>query len=124
MNTLDKLKELQAAATPGPWEVHRTDVGDEVGCFVPSRIDGVGATVVDDDGGMCPYNEPWEVKTLEANAELITTSRNHIDALIEVAEAAKWVRETTNHAYVLNQAAVKGALKRLDAALAKLEGEV
>ena len=44
--------------------------------------------------------------------------------LIEVAEAAKWVRETTNHAYVLNQAAVKGALKRLDAALAKLEGEV
>ena len=46
-----------------------------------------------------------------------------LPALIEVAEAAKWVRETTNHAYVLNQAAVKGALKRLDAALAKLEGE-
>jgi len=45
-----------------------------------------------------------------------------LPALIEVAEAAKWVRETTNHAYVLNQAAVKGALKRLDAALAKLEG--
>ena len=43
--------------------------------------------------------------------------------LIEVAEAAKWVRETTNHAYVLNQAAVKGALKRLDAALAALEVE-
>ena len=47
-----------------------------------------------------------------------------LPALIAVAEAAKWVRETTNHAYVLNQAAVKGALKRLDAALAKLEGEV
>jgi hypothetical protein len=46
-----------------------------------------------------------------------------LPALIAVAEAAKWVRETTNHAYVLNQAAVKGALDRLDAALAKLEGE-
>ena len=46
-----------------------------------------------------------------------------LPALLAVAEAAKWVRETTNHAYVLNQAAVKGALKRLDAALAKLEGE-
>ena len=46
-----------------------------------------------------------------------------LPALIAVAEAAKWVRETTNHAYVLNQAAVKGALKRLDAALAKLEVE-
>ena len=46
-----------------------------------------------------------------------------LPALLEVAEAAKWVRETTNHAYVLNQAAVKGALKRLDAALAALEVE-
>ena len=124
MNTLDKLKELQAAETPGPWEVHRTDVGDEFVCMVPSRIDGPGATVVDDDGGMCPYNEEWEAKTLEANAELIVTMRNNAEALIEVAEAAKWVRETTNHAYVLNQAAVKGALKRLDAALAKLTEEV
>ena len=44
-----------------------------------------------------------------------------LPALLEVAEAAKWVRETTNHAYVLNQAAVKGALNRLDAALVRLE---
>ena len=46
-----------------------------------------------------------------------------LPALIAVVEAAKWVRETTNHAYVLNQAAVKGALKRLDTALAALEVE-
>lgn len=46
-----------------------------------------------------------------------------LPALIAVAEAAKWVMETTDHAYVLNQAAVKGALKRLDAALAALEVE-
>ena len=46
---------------------------------------------------------------------------NALPALIAVAEAARWVKETTSHAYVLNQAAVRGALKKLNAALAKLE---
>lgn len=44
-----------------------------------------------------------------------------LPVLLEVVEAAKWVMETTDHAYVLNQAAVKGALKDLKAVLAKLE---
>lgn len=55
--TLERLKELSKQATPKPWTVHRADVGDEFVWMVPSRIDAVGATVVDDDGGMCPALE-------------------------------------------------------------------
>ena len=109
MNMLEKLKELQEAATPGPW--------DREGFYNVLRI--------------AKKSLDWELvnpteDTLmpdEKDAEYIVTLHNALPALIEVAEAAKWVRETTNHAYVLNQAAVKGALKRLDAALAKLEVE-
>ena len=109
MNTLDKLKELQAAATPGPWKVNPD--GAEEWWYTDTILGEGGA------GGAV-------ASCTKGNAPLVVTAINALPALIEVAEAAKWVRETTNHAYVLNQAAVKGALKRLDAALAKLTEEV
>ena len=68
MNLLEKLKSLHSAATPGPWEIHRADVGDEFACMVPSRIEGVGVTVVSEDGELCPYSEEWEGVTLRDDA--------------------------------------------------------
>ena len=103
MNTLERLKELQAKATPGP-------------CV------GSGAEILP-SGDLRYYIDFPGIKTGSvAGSIALGESINALPALLEVAEAAKWVRETTNHAYVLNQAAVKGALKRLDAALANLEG--
>ena len=103
--TLERLKELSQQATPGPCKVITLEFNEESGDIrYVVEFQGVKS-------GSVP-----EARRLEAGI-------NALPALLEVAEAAKWVRETTNHAYVLNQAAVKGALKRLYAALAKLEVE-
>lgn len=110
MNIIERLKELQAAATPGPWVVG----GSYTVRTMRSSLDWIAR--------MRDRHHSHADSEDAANAKLIVTAINALPALLEVAEAAKWVRETTNHAYVLNQAAVKGALKRLDAALANLEG--
>lgn len=129
MTLLEKLKELSQQATPGPWRWTDVDYGPgfesyeerKDGPFSALWSDGANKPVMvaqDASSYRAMFDTPHDV-----DASLILAMVNALPALLEVAEAAKWVRETTNHAYVLNQAAVKGALKRLDAALAKLEAE-
>ena len=120
MTLLERLRELEAAATPGPWEY------EHIGQSVYKTPIGNGEKICDIRGWgwLLHKHETDEAREAEqdANAEFITLSRNALPLLLAVAEAAKWVMETTDHAYVLNQAAVKGALKGLKAVLAKLEG--
>lgn len=112
MTLLEKLKELSAQATPGPWEVSK-NLPWVVVSPEPAKL-GEGHVYVS-----CACGGGNN----EGNSAYLASALNALPALIAVAEAAKWVMETTDHAYVLNQAAVKGALKRLDTALAKLEVE-
>ena len=95
--TLERLKELEQAATPGPWRV----VGRGY------RLRGFPQVEMPDE--KISY---FPVDT-DANADLIVTLRNNAEALIEVAEAAREVARVLCY----------DNLERLDAALAKLEVE-
>jgi hypothetical protein len=72
MSTLDKLKELQAAATPGPWEV--TDGAEK--WWYSDTILGEGGA-----GGAL-------ASCTGDNARLIVTAINALPDLIEVVAAA------------------------------------
>lgn len=94
MNTLDRLKELLAQATPGPWEVN-PDGAEE--WWYSDTILGEGGA-----GGAV-------ASCTKGNAPLVVTAINALPALLEVAEAAT--------SYI--EDAVDG--NRLRSALAKLE---
>ncbi len=89
MNIIERLKELQAVATPGPWEINYSDVGDEEYIEVPGGITAKnGFRVVSEECGLCDVQQAWTVEEFESNAELIVTLRNALPDLIAVAEAA------------------------------------
>jgi hypothetical protein len=75
-DVLERLRKASAEATPGPWEVDET----EEDLFV-MRGDA----------------SAWICRDMDevADAALIALARNHLDALLDVAEAA---REMSNHA--------------------------
>ena len=121
MNTLDKLKELQAAATPGPWVVG----GSYTVRTMRSSLDWI-ARVRDRHHSHADSEDA-------ANAKLIVTLHNALPDLIEVAEAAKASRDWINagkmtKCYMGDKSIDAYELivieKRLDAALAKLTEEV
>jgi len=111
MNTLERLKELQAAATPGPW--------DRLGLYNVLRI--------------ARKSLDWELvhptpDTLfpdEEDAVFIALAINVLPALISVAEAAGYlVFAEKRQGFELDLADWARAKDNLKAALAKLEGEV
>lgn len=109
----DKLRALDEAATPGPWETDNEYDGDGYassggGCtsgwnnyFVGAEIDGKWRTLLDTvnsdhklieddrdgDGGMA-----WDVIGM-ANAELVAHLRNLVPAILAMAEENKRLRE-------------------------------
>jgi hypothetical protein len=89
MNTLEKLKELQAAATPGPWEF------DPIGVTVYKKPVGNGEKICDIRGWgwLLHKHDNDEAREAEqnANARIIVQLRNNAEALLEVVEAAQAV---------------------------------
>ena len=119
MNTLERLKELQAAATPGPWEIDTTRSCPEIRTSVRRVAKAL-------------YHEGSEDSEVEANAELIVTLHNALPDLIEVVEAIKAERDWINagkmtRCYLGDKSIDAGELialgKKVDAALAKLTEE-
>lgn len=100
MNIIERLKELQAAATPRPWEFD-----DD---FINGKRDTVAQFFFKDES-----NIPNRV----VNGALIVTAVNALPALIAAAEAAVEYRDA-------EYKVTSKAYKNLCAALAKLEGEV
>lgn len=95
MSTLERLKELQAAATPGPWvndghsiygPEHELSLHPNGRVYITRVVQGTHRADPDLEGG----RDRFGFDSL-ADAELIVTMRNNAEALIEVAEAAKEV---------------------------------
>ena len=89
---LDKLKALEAAATPGPWPVgfifwSLRQVEKSCNDTVYSHMDG--AELSDDESGRCPS---------KTDAPLIAAARNALPDLIAVAQKLDiWVRSLDAH---------------------------
>lgn len=93
---LDKLRELLAKATNGPWAADDWTMDDgpnktTVEAHLPEILQEGQLGIWPD--GICKRSvaETSESDNSLANAALIATLRNHADALIECAEAAKKV---------------------------------
>jgi hypothetical protein len=100
MNIIEKLKELQAQATPGPWEFD-----DD---FINGKRDTVAQFFFKDES-----NIPNRV----VNGALIVTAINALPDIIELAEAVKLYKEMAYENHANNYA-------RMCVALAKLTEEV
>ena len=119
MTLLERLKEQQAKATPGPWEVSK-DLPWVVISPEPAKL-GKGHVYVSCGGG-----------NNEDNATYLASALNALPDLIAVAEAAKMVLkvaadwdkvhpEDADYDTVLGDHIV--SVSELDAALAKLTEE-
>ena len=78
---LDQLRELSKAATPGPWTSSWNRHGDG---YVRSRHHGM-QYLLDVEYNYAPGQD------VLADAALIAAMRNHFEALLDVAEAARLV---------------------------------
>lgn len=110
---IEQLRALSRAATAGPWRL-KYDVST---CVLPP--DGVprkaAVAITDLSHGLGTANE-----TDRANAALIAAARNHLDALLDVAEASDAVVDVSG-SEAPNIVLIRGASKVLRAALARLE---
>ncbi len=80
---LDRLRALEAEATPGPW-VRWSAGGELVGVIPAGRPGGCCVRDSDDDNG-------------DANLRLIAASRNAMPSLLAVLEAAIEWREADHN---------------------------
>lgn len=131
MTLLERLKELNAAATPGPWD------GEELGVAVYKTPIGDGKKICDIRGWgwLLHKHATDEAREAEQNANmfLIAESRNALPLLLELAEAGKALRtadvafyEAKGVSFYENRRLferTRDAEERLDAVLAKLEVE-
>lgn len=95
MTTIDRLRDLEQAATPGPWQcgtrfmetnvVRPKGQFDQVG-IAGSRFDLPKALFTGQVSNIT--RQQWE-----ADANLIAESRNALPALLAVAEAARLVSQ-------------------------------
>ena len=87
MTLLERLKELNAAATPGPWD------GEELGVAVYKTPIGDGKKICDIRGWgwLLHKHATDEAREAEQNANmfLIAESRNALPLLLAVVDAAK-----------------------------------
>jgi len=103
---IDRLKKLEAAATPGPW------VGDRYDGTVKYAIQGPGdALVCQGCNGNSAGDNPYGFQSTE-DESFVMAARNALPALIAVAEAAKGVAGRMHGNTVIAE---------LESALAKLE---
>ncbi|GIM45942.1 hypothetical protein DNHGIG_14910 [Collibacillus ludicampi] len=83
---LQAIRERVNRATPGPWSIHREDVGDDVVFYVPTMIKSEKRTIVDSDGGLISWSEPCTSEQVEADAEFIAHAREDVPALLNEVE--------------------------------------
>jgi len=79
MNILDRLDELEKAATPGPW-------------MAGSYYDDTAKNNLRFNISQDPGDRLLAERLDEADAALIAEARNHLRALIEIARAAEKAR--------------------------------
>lgn len=110
-STIDELRRLSAAATPGEWSAHdyRSDPSQEdwfgviKGAFdIEGKCHQIGAFKF----SALPSKENW------ANAQLIAAMRNNIDALLTALESAQ-----------ANERRCRGVINVLADELAKYTGK-
>lgn len=99
--TIDELERLSKAATPVPWTWSSVGVS---GVFPCSDTDAAFD---------CRRND----------AEFIATVRNHIDALLKIARAAKVICSRNDQDHNRNQIVLWEHMHDLSEALANLEGK-
>lgn len=104
METIQKLREFDAAATPAPWREFC-----ESGDWWIGRADEDGGPA--DDTSVCDSNP--DVWTTQMDTDLTTAMRNALGALLDVAEAAEAV--VTGWPASEKYAALRDALARLAA---------
>ncbi len=113
---LDRLLELESAASPAPWTTEHSDR-----YVAGPTIDGdwdwiAGPIVLPDDGYSGEMTDAdCRGNKIEANCRLIAAMRNNIKALIECAKVLKLAVDERDWSYETDQ--------RARDALAKLEGE-
>jgi hypothetical protein len=76
VNVLDRLDELEREATAGWWNFTRSELNGEIERFIVQPPQGIGDSTV--TGRQFRYKD----------AALIALSRNHLRALIDLAEIA------------------------------------
>lgn len=91
MGTIERLKELEAKATPGPWIYGHYDSHACIG----QLVDGLIIWNVADSKIRCieeadePINFEWQRPVNTKDARLIVEIRNNISKLLAVVEAVK-----------------------------------
>ena len=115
MSKLDELRALEAAATPGPWEL-----GDY---FIQSQ----GENLLQRYAGTIPFDAGSQ-RQIRANPPLIVAARNALPALLDCAEALREIRpdegvemDDPRLKYITVQISRKDAARAI-AALRELEG--
>jgi len=104
-NVVERLRELEQAATPGPW------------LYIYAPDDSYGNEIImvkDVGGGQIQYAENcYTPETEKANSQLIAEIRTHLPALLAVVEAAEYA---FHHApmFSVSWSRLKGALARLE----------
>lgn len=120
MMLLERLKELEAAATPGPWSLDIAEYSDGL-----LQSCGPFHDINDESG----ETSDEKYKKTQADQDLINFSRNALPLLLELAEAAE---EWNRAKIVLRESDVDensqvamvyyAASEKLSKTLAKLEG--
>ncbi len=111
MNTIDRLKELEKAATSVQWKWYPPNDDGEI------IIEFSGASGTQDWGGLRVCPNGGSKRQYEADTELVAAARNALPALLKVAEAAK------AYLHAGSAATCVDARSKLDAALAELEAQ-
>jgi hypothetical protein len=83
-STIDKLRALENAATPGPWAWHRRNDPD-----APASIHMVHENYA------IAMSPRYGMDKFPKNAEFITAARNHWSALLDVVKAADEMADAT-----------------------------
>jgi hypothetical protein len=119
MTLLDRLRELEAKATPGPWTYH-----DREGDWPPSNVSATEQTGCneEDDCHNVVCSLPSSAYGYEANfysnGPLIAETRNALPKLLEALEVAtealKTFREYDGHPVVARWDGVGGALAKVE----------
>lgn len=109
MSTIEELRALLAAATPGPWE-HR----QHEGMHALAARDGWAMESEPDDSD--------DGARVAADFALVAAMRNALPALLDVAEAARAVARSAGPGRACWTVG-RHDIERLRAALARLDGE-
>ena len=98
--TVEQLRQLEQAATPGPWTTHHRDDVD----WLTKSVQARGKDADDHEPGSLAgpvwpkeqhpaFCSGWPHRNARADAELIAAARNVLPALLDIAEELRGVVE-------------------------------